>query len=203
MVNLTPKAIVQELDRYIIGQSEAKRAVAVALCNRERRKKLSPELRSSVMPKNILLVGPTGVGKTELARHLAAIINAPFLKVEATKFTEVGYVGRDVESIPHDLVEVSATNIYQEKLKEVETRAEKLATEKLVNYLCRQLTQKSKQLAVKTNQLSSGVSKTTKSNRPTAIMRRRVTELLSTNQLEEQLIEIDVGDDTVEPLCLK
>ena len=99
MNRLSPQKIVEELDKYIVGQKEAKRALAVALCNRERRRKLPPEMRHEVMPKNILMIGSTGVGKTELARRLAAIIDAPFLKVEATKFSEVGYVGRDVESI--------------------------------------------------------------------------------------------------------
>ena len=117
MGGLTPKSIVRELDKYIIGQEEAKRAVAVALCNRERRRKLPPEMRQEIIPKNILMIGPTGVGKTETVRRLAAIVDAPFLKVEATKFTEVGYVGRDVESIIHDLVEVSVNKVYHEELK--------------------------------------------------------------------------------------
>ena len=106
-MELTPKQIVRELDRYIIGQDEAKRAVAVALRNRYRRGQLPPEIRDEIVPKNILMVGPTGVGKTEIARRLAKLVDAPFVKVEATKFTEVGYVGRDVESIIRDLVEAS------------------------------------------------------------------------------------------------
>ena len=107
MIQLTPREIVRELDRYIIGQDEAKRAVAVALRNRYRRAQLPPEIREEVTPKNILMVGPTGVGKTEIARRLAKLVDAPFVKVEATKFTEVGYVGRDVESIVRDLLEAS------------------------------------------------------------------------------------------------
>ncbi len=106
-MELTPREIVRELDRYIIGQDEAKRAVAVALRNRYRRAQLPAEIREEVTPKNILMVGPTGVGKTEIARRLAKLVDAPFVKVEATKFTEVGYVGRDVESIVRDLVEAS------------------------------------------------------------------------------------------------
>ena len=106
MTDLTPREIVSELDRFIIGQNDAKRAVAVALRNRWRRKQLSPELQEEVYPKNILMVGPTGVGKTEISRRLARLDRAPFIKVEATKFTEVGYVGRDVEQIIRDLVEV-------------------------------------------------------------------------------------------------
>src|ERR1041384_2014651 len=104
---LTPREIVSELDRFIVGQGEAKRAVAIALRNRWRRQQLAPEIRDEVMPKNILMIGPTGVGKTEIARRLAKLAQAPFLKVEATKFTEVGYVGRDVEQIIRDLVEIS------------------------------------------------------------------------------------------------
>ena len=107
MTELTPRQIVAELDRYIVGQEEAKRAVAVALRNRYRRAKLPEEIREEVTPKNILMVGPTGVGKTEIARRLAKLVDAPFVKVEATKFTEVGYVGRDVESIIRDLLEAS------------------------------------------------------------------------------------------------
>ena len=106
-MELTPKQVVRELDRYIIGQDEAKRAVAVALRNRYRRSQLPEDIREEIVPKNILMVGPTGVGKTEIARRLARLVDAPFVKVEATKFTEVGYVGRDVESIIRDLVEAS------------------------------------------------------------------------------------------------
>ncbi len=131
--NLTPKQIVAELDRYIIGQDEAKIAVAIALRNRYRRSKLSEEMREEVTPKNILMKGPTGVGKTEIARRLAKIVKAPFVKVEATKFTEVGYVGRDVESIIRDLVEVSIRMVKDEKMKEVLPKATENAEKKLVD----------------------------------------------------------------------
>ncbi|MCQ2602905.1 MAG: AAA family ATPase, partial [Clostridia bacterium] len=130
--NLTPKQIVQELDRYIIGQTEAKKAVAIALRNRYRRSKLSEEMREEVTPKNIIMKGPTGVGKTEIARRLAKVVRAPFVKVEATKFTEVGYVGRDVESIIRDLVEVSIRLVKDEKFKEVRPKATEKAENKLV-----------------------------------------------------------------------
>ena len=201
MGNLTPKNIVQELDKYIIGQQEAKKAVAIALCNRERRRKLPPQIRSDVVPKNILMIGPTGVGKTEIARRLAAMIDAPFIKVEATKFTEVGYVGRDVESIIHDLIEVSASNIYHEELKQIESNAENLATERLVGYLCQQLAQRGKQAAEKGQQVPGSVSKASKRSPPVwqgggraTVTRERLTKLLASHKLEDQFVEIEVGD---------
>ena len=134
-MELTPKKIVEELDRYIIGQHEAKVAVAIALRNRYRRSKLSEEMREEITPKNIIMKGPTGVGKTEIARRLAKIVKAPFVKVEATKFTEVGYVGRDVESIIRDLVEVSIRMVKDEKFKEVMPKATEIAEEKIANVI--------------------------------------------------------------------
>ena len=134
-MELTPKQIVRELDRYIIGQDEAKRAVAIALRNRYRRGQLAPEIGDEIVRKNILMVGPTGVGKTEIARRLAKLVDAPFVKVEATKFTEVGYVGRDVESIIRDLVEASV-RICKEKAREkVKTRATVLAEERIIDMI--------------------------------------------------------------------
>lgn len=132
MNNYSPKQIVAELDRYIIGQQSAKKAVAVALRNRYRRSKLPEYLKEEITPKNIIMQGPTGVGKTEIARRLAKLVKAPFVKVEATKFTEVGYVGRDVESMIRDLVEASIRMVQEEKSKEVELRAKELVEEKLV-----------------------------------------------------------------------
>jgi ATP-dependent HslUV protease ATP-binding subunit HslU len=130
-MELTPKVIVSELDRYIIGQKSAKKAVAIALRNRYRRSRLSEELREEITPKNIIMKGPTGVGKTEIARRLSKLVKAPFVKVEATKFTEVGYVGRDVESIIRDLVEVAIRLVREEKIKEVQPKAKEMA-EKLI-----------------------------------------------------------------------
>src|SRR5437764_4294271 len=132
---LTPREIVKELDKYVIGQSGAKRAVAIALRNRIRRQKLSPEMAEEVMPKNIIMMGPTGVGKTEIARRLAKLANSPFLKVEASKFTEVGYVGRDVESMIRDLVEIAIDMVRNEKLDEGADRAEHNAEERLLDLL--------------------------------------------------------------------
>ncbi|MCX7601650.1 MAG: ATP-dependent protease ATP-binding subunit HslU [Meiothermus sp.] len=134
-MNLTPAEIVRELDKHIVGQAAAKRAVAVALRNRVRRKKLPPELAREVMPKNILMIGPTGVGKTEIARRLARLAGAPFLKVEATKFTEVGYVGRDVDSIVRDLAEAAYQLVMQEMKAKVEGRAQSLAEEEVASLL--------------------------------------------------------------------
>ncbi|MGB7024670.1 MAG: ATP-dependent protease ATPase subunit HslU [Candidatus Acidiferrales bacterium] len=132
---LTPREIVVELDKYIIGQTPAKRAVAVALRNRVRRQKLPPEMAEDVLPKNILMIGPTGVGKTEIARRLARLAGCPFVKVEASKYTEVGYVGRDVESMVRDLVEVAIDMVREEKLDEVAERAEQAAEERLLDLL--------------------------------------------------------------------
>ena len=132
---MTPREIVTELDKYVVGQHAAKRAVAIALRNRMRWQKLSPELADEIMPKNIIMIGPTGVGKTEIARRLAKLTNSPFLKVEASKFTEVGYVGRDVESIVRDLVEIAIDMVREEKMEEVEDKAELAAEDRLIDLL--------------------------------------------------------------------
>ena len=132
---LTPREIVAELDKHVVGQADAKRSVAIALRNRIRRQKLEPEMAEEVMPKNILMIGPTGVGKTEIARRLAKLSNSPFLKVEASKFTEVGYVGRDVESMIRDLVDVSIDMVREERLEQVADRAEQLAEDRLLDLL--------------------------------------------------------------------
>src|SRR5947209_8874380 len=132
---LTPREIVSELDKYVIGQKDAKRAVAIALRNRMRRQKLGPELAEEIIPKHIIMIGPTGVGKTEIARRLAKLANSPFLKVEASKFTEVGYVGRDVESMIRDLVEIAIDMVRGEKLEDVADKAEMNAEERLLDML--------------------------------------------------------------------
>lgn len=135
MENFTPKKIVEELDKFIIGQEQAKKAVAIALRNRFRRQLLPKELRDEILPKNILMIGPTGVGKTEIARRLAKLVNAPFVKVEASKFTEVGYVGRDVESIIRDLTEVAMNMVKQEHSGKVQEKAKQMAEERVLDIL--------------------------------------------------------------------
>src|ERR1700676_1958292 len=132
---LTPREIVRELDKHVVGQADAKRAVAIALRNRIRRQKLAPELAEEVIPKNIIMIGATGVGKTEIARRLAKLANSPFLKVEASKFTEVGYVGRNVESMIRDLVEIAIEIVREEKLEDVSDKAELNAEERLLDIL--------------------------------------------------------------------
>src|SRR5437588_10601229 len=133
--DLTPREIVSELDKYVVGQKDAKRAVAIALRNRMRRQKLAPDLAEEIIPKNIIMIGPTGVGKTEIARRLAKLTNSPFLKVEASKFTEVGYVGRDVESMVRDLVDIAIEMVREEKLEDVSDKAELNAEERLLDIL--------------------------------------------------------------------
>src|SRR4051794_8519076 len=135
MPAFTPREIVSELDRYIVGQTAAKRAVAIALRNRWRRQQVSDDLREEIYPKNIIMIGPTGVGKTEIARRLARLAQAPFVKVEASKFTEVGYVGRDVESMVRDLVEAAISLVREEETEKVKSRAVEAAEDRLVDIL--------------------------------------------------------------------
>jgi ATP-dependent HslUV protease ATP-binding subunit HslU len=170
---LTPREIVRELDKHVVGQADAKRAVAIALRNRIRRQKLSPEMADEVMPKNILMIGPTGVGKTELARRLARLSNSPFLKVEASKFTEVGYVGRDVESMIRDLVDIAIDMVREERLDEVADRAELNAEERLLDLLMPPQPEP-----------SESVERT----------REKLRERLREGKLDERLVEIEVKD---------
>jgi ATP-dependent HslUV protease ATP-binding subunit HslU len=171
---LTPREIVRELDKHVVGQAEAKRAVAIALRNRIRRQKLSPEMADEVMPKNILMIGPTGVGKTELARRLARLSNSPFLKVEASKFTEVGYVGRDVESMIRDLVDISIDMVREERLDEVADRAELNAEDRLLDLLMPQSPEPSESLER---------------------TREKLRERLREGKLDERLVELDVKEN--------
>ncbi len=172
---LTPREIVEELDKHVVGQSEAKRAVAVALRNRIRRQRLDPEMAEEVMPKNILMMGPTGVGKTEVARRLARLSNSPFVKVEATKFTEVGYVGRDVDSMIRDLVEMAIDMIREQKIDLVAERAEKNAEERLL-------------------QILMPPQKSEDQDEPdsTAATREKLRKKLREGKLDDRMVEIDI-----------
>jgi len=176
---LTPKRIVEELDKYIVGQESAKRAVAIALRNRWRRQKLPEHIRDEVAPKNLLMIGPTGVGKTEIARRIAQLIKAPFVKVEATKYTEIGYVGRDVESMVRELAEVSYQMVKQEKMQEVRERAKRLAEERLLDYLVPQ-------------QLSFGIRSPQDAGK-----REEMREKLRRGELEDRVIEVEVQEKFV------
>ncbi|CAA7602557.1 ATP-dependent protease HslVU, ATPase subunit [Acididesulfobacillus acetoxydans] len=198
MEQLTPREIVKELDRYIVGQKQAKRAVAIALRNRYRRQKLTEELRDEILPKNILMIGPTGVGKTEIARRLAKLVRAPFIKVEATKFTEVGYVGRDVESIVRDLAESSLRMVKAERMGQVEAQAAVNAEKRLTALLV-----PGKQ-SENTNfnpfqALFGGQNPPQEEAKPSAEVERgreRAAEQLRRGELEEREIEIEVEEST-------
>src|ERR1700685_2701424 len=170
---LTPREIVAELDKHVIGQNDAKRSVAIALRNRVRRQKLEPEMAEEVMPKNILMIGPTGVGKTEIARRLAKLANSPFLIVEARKFTEVGYVGRDVEAIIRDLVDIAIDMVREERLEEVAERAEKNAEERLLDLLM-----------PPQPEASESADRT----------REKLREKLRAGKLDDRMVEIDVRE---------
>lgn len=184
MQELTPRQIVKELDKYIIGQQNAKRSVAIALRNRWRRLQVSENLREEIMPNNIILIGPTGVGKTEIARRLAKLANAPFVKVEASKFTEVGYVGRDVESMIRDLMEIAVTMIRTEKTAEVEERARKLAEERILDVLIP---------PVRRHQPVTSVPEAVPSvEEEETGARQRLREMLRAGQLDERTIEVDI-----------
>ena len=197
-INLTPRQITEKLDRHIVGQTEAKRAVAIALRNRYRRSLLDDELKAAIIPKNILMIGPTGVGKTEIARRIAKLTNAPFIKVEATKFTEVGYVGRDVESIVRDLVEVSRRLVKEEMMEAVSEQAEKQANEQLVKLLVPSKF-KSKMQQNPFAQFFGGQQmepETTNEQEDVEVKSRRsqVAQDLKDGKLEEQWVTIEVTE---------
>jgi ATP-dependent HslUV protease ATP-binding subunit HslU len=214
MKDLTPQQIVRELDRYIVGQSEAKRTVAIALRNRYRRLALPESMQAEITPKNLLMIGPTGVGKTEIARRLARLADAPFLKVEATKFTQVGYVGRDVESIIRDLMEAAVNMVHEERAARVREQAARNAEERIVKILVeREMAEEparpvpaTPRLAAKagaasgaTNRLSTSSASVPAAQRrktkATKRARQRVEERLARNELDEQMIEIELDPE--------
>ena len=201
-MELTPKEIVAELNKYIVGQFAAKKSVAVALRNRWRSKQLPPALQDEVIPKNILMIGPTGVGKTEIARRLAKLVNAPFVKVEATKFTEIGYVGRDVESMVRDLVETAIRMVKTERMLAVNDKAYELANERIVE--CLRPTAKRDSVRNPFEMLFAGGMATTKEEPPEVdappdIDRQSLLQQLKSGQLDDNLIEI-VVDESSQPL---
>jgi len=182
MKQLTPKQIVKELDRYIVGQQNAKKAVAIALRNRWRRKKVEGNLKNEIMPNNIIMIGSTGVGKTEIARRLATLANAPFIKVEASKFTEVGYVGRDVESMIRDLMETSISMVESEKEDEVIELAELLANEKIIDILFPDDQKNDPKLS---KEIKERHKRT----------REKIRQKLIKGEFEDKIIEIEISDE--------
>ncbi len=184
---LTPTQIVRELDRYVIGQHEAKKSVAIALRNRWRRLQVPENLREEIMPNNIILIGPTGVGKTEIARRLAKLSNAPFIKVEASKFTEVGYVGRDVDSMIRDLTELAVVMVKSERTSEVQEKAERLAEERILDILIPSVR--------KTKADTSAASESPSDEELNEKTRERFREKIKAGQLDDRIIELDVPSD--------
>jgi ATP-dependent HslUV protease ATP-binding subunit HslU len=184
--DLTPKEIVVELDKYVVGQHDAKRAVAIALRNRMRRQKLPPDIAEEIMPKNIIMIGPTGVGKTEIARRLARLANSPFLKVEASKFTEVGYVGRDVESMIRDLVEIAIDMVREEKLEEVTEKAEQQAEERLLDLLLPATPPPANSTA--------GFALVTEEGDSASRTREKLRNQLREGKLDEKMVELEVRE---------
>ena len=190
---MPPKEIVEELDRYVVGQQAAKKAVAIALRNRMRRQKLDEEMAEEIAPKNIIMIGPTGVGKTEIARRLAKLANSPFLKVEATKFTEIGYVGRDVESMVRDLVEIAVDMIRVEKINEIEEKAEQNAEERLLDML----------LSTLPNVPSEGSQLESRDLARIETMREKLRKQLRAGKLDQRIIEVEIREHPMNPISLQ
>jgi len=199
---LTPREIVRELDKYVVGQNQAKRAVAIALRNRMRRQKLSAELAEEVIPKNIIMIGPTGVGKTEIARRLAKLANSPFMKVEASKFTEVGYVGRDVESMIRDLVEIAIDMVREEKLEDVADKAELNAEERLLDLLLPAMPApvQTRPAAQDPQQIGFNIGiggEPLLAGEPGSRTREKFRQQLREGKLDERIVELDVREKSM------
>ena len=194
--DMTPREIVEELDKYIVGQHEAKKAVAIAVRNRIRRQRVGEELKKEIVPKNILMIGPTGVGKTEIARRLAQLSGAPFVKVEATSFTEVGYVGRNVDSMIRELVNVSVNMVKQEYMKQVEDKARKAVEERILDALLPNSRQRKPQGLIDLFQpASAGVQRMSAEERANYRSKRReLREKLRSGELDDEEIEIEIEE---------
>jgi ATP-dependent HslUV protease ATP-binding subunit HslU len=192
--DMSPREIVEQLDRYVVGQQAAKKAVAIALRNRIRRQKLDEEMAQEVAPKNIIMIGPTGVGKTEIARRLARLANSPFLKVEATKFTEVGYVGRDVESMVRDLAEIAVDMVREEKINEIEEKAELNAEERLLDMLLASI----QNVPGEGSRRESGKDLTRIES-----MREKLRKQLRAGKLDQRLVELEVREHPMNPISLQ
>jgi len=190
---MSPKEIVEELDRYVVGQQAAKKAVAIALRNRMRRQKLDEEMAEEILPKNIIMIGPTGVGKTEIARRLARLANSPFLKVEATKFTEIGYVGRDVESMVRDLAEIAVDMIREEKISEIEEKAEQNTEERLLDML----------LAALHDVPGDGGQLENRDLARIETMREKLRKQLRAGKLDQRIVELELREHPVNPISLQ
>jgi ATP-dependent HslUV protease ATP-binding subunit HslU len=191
---MSPREIVEQLDRYVVGQKAAKKAVAIALRNRIRRQKLDEEMAQEVAPKNIIMIGPTGVGKTEIARRLARLANSPFLKVEATKFTEVGYVGRDVESMIRDLAEIAVDMVREEKITEIEEKAEQNAEERLLDLLLATV----QNIPGEGKRMEGGKDLTRIEN-----LREKLRKQLRAGKLDTRIVELEIREHPMSPISLQ
>ena len=192
MKDLKPRQIVKDLDKYIIGQNDAKKSVAIALRNRWRRRQLDKDLQEEIVPKNIILIGPTGVGKTEIARRLANLADSPFYKVEASKFTEVGYVGRDVESMIRDIVELTVNNLRARQQEAVQEKAARMAEERILDILLPPASQTGASISNDLDIVSSGQGNG--QDQPTASTREKLRKMFRAGKLDSRQVDLEVAD---------